>query len=326
MNRRETLVALLALGAAPIVGRAQGTRHRIPRIGFLISETLAGQASRIDALRAGLRQLGYVEGETMVVEVRTADGDYARLPALAQELVDLRVELIVTFGVKAAVAARRVTQTMPLVIPATADPVASGLVTNLAHPDGNITGSAIFGLQLNAKRLALLKEVVPRIARAAVLVNPVNASLEPSLAAMRPTSEALHVELRIVEAQTPGDIESAFAKLAPDRADALLVQQDTLFAANHPRIARLAADRGLPSAGNKEYAEAGGLVGYGASDAALYRRGAYFVDRILKGANPVDLPFERATEFELVLNMKTARALGLEVPRTVLLGADRVIE
>jgi len=326
MNRREGVLALLALGAAPLAGHAQTPRRSVPRVGFLISETRSGQASRIEALRAGLRELGYIDGETIVIDVRTADGDYGRLPALAQALVEHKVDLIVTFGVRAAVAAQRIPKTLPLVIPATADPVASGLVRSLARPDANITGSTIFGLELNAKRLALLKETVPRIARAGVLVNPVNAALEPSLAAMRPTSEALRVELRVVEARTPGDIDSAFARLAHDRADALVVQQDTLFAANHPRIARLAADGKLPSAGNREYAEAGGLLGYGASDAALYRRGAYFVDRIVRGASPSELPFERPTEFELVVNIKTARALRLEVPRSVLLGADRVIE
>lgn len=326
MNRREGVLALLALGAAPLAAHAQQARRGVPRIGFLISETPSGQASRIEALRAGLRELGYVDGETIVVDVRTADGNYARLPALAQALVERKVDLIVTFGVKAAAAARRVTRTLPLVIPATADPVASGLVKSLARPDTNITGSTIFGLELNAKRLALLKEVVPRIGRAAVLVNPVNASVEPSLRAMRPTSAALGIELRVVEARTPGDIESAFARLAHDRADALLVHQDTLFAANHETIARLAADGGLPSVGNKEYAEAGGLLGYGASDAALYRRGAYFIDRILKGASPGDLPFERPTEFELAINLGTAKAIGLEIPRSILLRADRVIE
>jgi putative ABC transport system substrate-binding protein len=326
MNRRDGVLALLALGIAPLVGHAQQARRGVPRVGFLISETPSGQASRIEALRAGLREFGYVDGETIIIDLRTADGDYARLPALAQELVARKVDLIVTFGVKAAVAAQRVSKTIPLVIPATADPVASGLVKSLARPDTNITGSTIFGLELNAKRLALLKEVVPRIARPAILVNPVNASVAPSLAAMRPTSDSLHLELRVVEARRPGDIENAFVQLARERADALVVQQDTLFAANHPRIAQLAVTGRMPSAGNREYAEAGGLLGYGASDAALYRRGAYFVDRILKGARPGELPFERPTEFELVLNMKTARSLGLEVPRSVLLGADRVIE
>jgi len=326
MNRRRTVLALIALVAAPCPGLAQQPGRPLPRIGFLISETLSGQASRVEALRTGLRELGYVEGETIQVEMRAADGDYARLPALAAQLVERKVDLIVTFGVKAAVAAKNATQTIPLVIPATADPVASGLVKSLARPEGNITGSAIFGLELNAKRLALLKEVVPRIARVAIMVNPVNASVEPSLRAMRPTSKALGVELRIVEAREPEDIESAFAKLTHDRADSLMVQQDTLFGANHPRIAKLAAGGGLPSVGNKEYAEAGGLLGYGASDAALYRRGAYFVDRILKGASPGELPFERPTQFELVVNIKTARALALEVPRSVLLSADRVIE
>jgi putative ABC transport system substrate-binding protein len=326
MNRRENVLALLALSAAPITALARQARREIPRIGFLISETLSGQASRIDALRAGLREHGYVEGETLVVELRTANGDYGRLPALAAELVRLEVDVIVTFGVKAAVAAKRATASIPLVIPATADPVASGLVTSLARPDGNITGSAIFGLELMAKRLELLKEVVPRIARMAVLVNPVNASVGPSLEALRSTSRALRVELRIIEVRTPGEIESAFARSANVNADAMMVQQDTLFSANHGRIAELAARKRIPSVGNKEYAEAGGLIGYGANDAELYRRGAYFVDRILKGARPRDLPFERPTRFELVINMKTAKTLGLEIPQSVLVGADRVIE
>lgn len=325
MNRRATVLALLALGAAPLSSFAQRAQGTIPRIGFLISETLAGQASRIEALRSGLRDHGYVEGETLALELRTANGDYDRLPALAAELVRLKVDLIVTFGVKAAVAAKGATTTIPLVIPATADPVASKLVASLARPGGNITGSAIFGLELNAKRLALLKEVVPQIARMAVLVNPVNASVEPSLQAMRATSVALKVALYAIEARTPAAIESAFARLADDKPDAILVQQDTLFGANHERIAALAASRRIPSVGNKEYAEAGGLIGYGANDAELYRRGAYFVDRILKGANPGDLPFERPTQFELVLNMKTARVLGLEIPQSMRLGADQVI-
>jgi putative ABC transport system substrate-binding protein len=326
MNRRGTVLALLALGAAPVASLAQPLQGDVPRIGFLISETRPGQASRIEALRSGLRERGYVEGETLAIEIRTAGGKYERLPALAAELVDLNVDVIVTFGVKAAVAARRATTTIPLVIPATADPVASKLVTNLARPDGNITGSAVFGLELYAKRLERLKEVAPQIARIAAFVNPVNASTGASLQAMRVAGDALKVELQVVEVRTPGELESAFASLANGKADAILVQQDTLFGSNYGRIAGLAASRRMPSVGNKEFAEAGGLLGYGASDAELYRRGAYFVDRILKGAKPADLPFERPTKFELVFNLKTARALALEIPQSVLLGADRVID
>lgn len=326
MNRRKTLLALLALGAVPIGSVAQPLQGRVPRIGFLISETISGQAARIEALRAGLRDRGYVDGRTMALELRAADGDYARLPALAAELVRLEVDVMVTFGVKAAVAAKGVTTTVPLVIPATADPIASGLVTSLSHPGGNITGSAIFGLELNAKRLERLKEVVPRIARTAVIVNPANASAAPSLRAMRATGTALKVELRVFEVRSPNELEGVFSKLTDGYADSILLQQDTLFAANHSRIAGLAAERRIPSVGNKEYAEAGGLIGYGASDAELYRRGAYFVDRILKGAVPGDLPFERPTKFELVVNLRTARRLGLEIPRSVLLGADQLIE
>ena len=326
MNRRETVLALLALCVAPRASIAQQTQRRKPLLGFLISESLSGQKSRIEALRAGLRDYGYVEGETMAVELRSADGRYDRLPALAAELVRLRVDLIVTFGVKAAVAAKHATTTIPIVIPATADPIASGLVTSLAQPGGNITGSTFFGLEINTKRLELLKQVVPHVARVALLVNPANASTRPSLLAMRATSEALKVELHVVAVSTPGELESAFARLANEKADSIMVLQDTLFASNASRIAERAASTRIPSIGNKEFAEAGGLIGYGASDAELYRRGAYFVDRILKGAVPGDLPFERPTKFELVVNLRTARRLGLEIPRSVLLGADQLIE
>ena len=326
MRRRQHILAVLALAAWPITSFAQTAGRKIPTIGFLISETVEGQASRIDALRSGLRERGYIEGNTLIVVTRTADGNYARLPTLAAELVRLEVDLIVTFGVKAAVAAKRATKTIPLVIPATADPVASGLVVSLARPEGNITGSAIFGLELNAKRLELLKDLFPRMTRGAFLVNPANASLEPTLEALHARSQALRVDMRVIEVRTPGEIEGAFARLADERVDAMLLQQDTLFGAHHDRIAELALKGRIPSAGNKEYAEAGGLIGYGANDAELYRRGAYFVDRILKGAKPGDLPFERPNEFELVLNMRSAKALGLQIPQSVLLSADQVIE
>ena len=326
MKRRQHILAVLALAAWPISPFAQTAGRKIPRIGFLISETVEGQSSRIDALRAGLRERGYIEGKTLIVETRTADGHYSRLRALAAELVRLEVDVIVTFGVKAAVAAKRATTTIPLVIPATADPIASGLVVSLARPGGNITGSAIFGLELNAKRLELLKDLVPGMTRGAFLVNPANASVKPSLEALHATSQALRVDLRVIEVRTPGEIEGAFARLVEERVDAMLLLQDTLFGAHHDWIAELAMRRRIPSAGNKEYAEAGGLIGYGANDAELYRRGAYFVDRILKGAKPGDLPFERPSEFELVLNMRTAKALGLRIPQSVLLSADQLIE
>ena len=326
MNRRDTVFALLALSAAPRASLAQQPQRKVSRIGVLISETASGQASRIEALRAGLRERGYVEGENIALELRSASGDYERLSALAAELVRLKVDVIVSFGIKATIAAKGATTTIPIVFPLTGDPVAQGVVESFARPGGNITGSSIFGPEVSAKRAQLFKEAVPRISRVAVLVNPSNAALDVSLQAMRAAGKALKLELQAFEVRTPKEFESAFAKIAIGRFDALMVSQDTLFAANASRIAQLALAARLPSAGYTEYADAGGLIGFGTNDAEMHRRAAYFVDRILKGANPRDLPVEQATRFELVINLKTARALGLKIPQPVLMRADRVVE
>ncbi len=329
IEKRLTLVVTLALAlfAAPLAAFAQQPQEKVPRIGFLIAETLSGQASRVEALRAGLRDRGYVEGKNIAIEFRLAEGNYDRLPELAAELARLKVDVLVTFGIKALVAAKAATTTIPIVIPATSsDPVALGLVSSLARPGGNLTGSAMFGPETAAKLVELFKEAVPRITRVAVLLNPANAARGLILQAMRATAESVRLELQPFEVRGPKEFGRTFSAMAKGRVDALVVSQDTLFGANAKGIADLAARQRLPSAGNKEFAEAGGLIGNGASNADLYRRGAYFVDRILKGAKPADLPVEGPTRFELVINMKTAKALGITFPESILIRADKVIE
>ena len=320
---------VLALGTnslvSPLVSFAQ--QQRIPpRVGFLISETLSGQAKRLEALRAGLHDRGYLEGKNITIEIRAADGNYDRLPALAAELARLKVDVIVAFGGKAVYAARAATTTIPIVVPSSGDPVAMGLVSGLAHPGGNITGIAMYGQELSAKRIELLKEAVPRITRVALLLNSANPSRRLILEARESVAKAMTLELHPFEVRSPKEFGGAFAAMAERRVDAIVVQADTLFRAHAAEIALLAAKQRLPSAGAMEYAQAGGLIGYGVNDAELYRRGAYFVDRILKGAKPADLPVEQPTRIEFVVNLKTAKALGVTIPNSVLLRADSVIE
>ncbi len=327
ISRRELLIALGACAlAAPLAPFAQ-QQGKVPRIGFLIAETLSGQASRIEALRAGLRDLGYVEGRNIAIELRPADGDYDRLPGLAAELVRLKVDVLVAFGIKALVAAKGATTTIPIVIPATSsDPVAMGLISSLARPGGNVTGSTSFGPEIMAKRLEVLKDVMPRITRVAVLVNPANSSFGPTFQQMDITAKSLKLLLQPFEVRTPGEFGSAFAAMAKGRVDAIVVQDDTMFGVNAKAIVGHVAKKRLLSVGSNGFAEAGGLIGYGGTDTEMYRRGAYFVDRILKGAKPGDLPIERATRFKLVLNLKTAKALGIRIPQSILVRADKVIE
>ncbi len=326
------LVVTFALGiplappAAPLASFAQQPQGKGPRIGFLISETLSGQAGRVEALRTSLRDRGYVEGKNIAIEFRSAEGNYDRLPELAVELARLKVDVLVAFGSKAVLAAKRATTTIPIVVPVIGDPVAGGVIGSLARPGGNITGSATFAPETAAKRVELLKEAVPRITQVAYLLNPANATSALILPAMRATAKSLKLELQPFEVRAPKEFGRIFSAMAKGRVDAILVSTDTLFRANANEIADLAAKQRLPSVGAPEFAEAGGLIGYGANDAELYRRGAYFVDRILKGAKPADLPVEQAMKFELVVNLKTAKALGLTIPQSVLIRADEVIQ
>jgi putative ABC transport system substrate-binding protein len=325
-NRRKLLVALGAGAlAAPLTSFAQ-QKGKIWRIGFLGTASASGFARRVDALRAGLRDLGYVEGKNLAIEYRWAEEKYDRLPELAAELVRLKVDVIVTHGVPTR-AAKAATTTIPIVMATSADPVAIGLVASLARPGGNVTGMAGFGPEGSAKRLELLKDALPRTRQVAVLLNPDNpGNIRLALPAMEATAKSLKLELQPFPVRGSGEFESAFAAMAKRRVDAVVTTEDGVFIVNAGAIANLAAKTRLPSVGFIEFSEAGGLMAYGANRRELWRRAAYFVDRILKGAKPADLPVEQATRFETVLNQKTAKALGLQFPQAVLARADRVIE
>ena len=326
--RRRLVMALGASAlAAPLTSFAQQQPTKIPRLGFLGPTTAAGIATRLEAFRAGLRDLGYVEGRSIYIDYRWAEGDYGRLPALAAELVGINVDVIVTHATNGSRAAKQATTTIPIVIAATGDAVASGLVTNLARPGGNMTGSSFFSPEISSKRMELIKEAVPRITRVAYLLNldnPVNTG--PILRAMEIAASALKIELQQYGVRDAGDFSSAFAAMAKKTIDAVVTSEDALIVAHIMRIVELAAKQRILSIGGIDSAEIGGLIGYGANRPESFRRAAYFVDRILKGAKPVDLPIEQPTQFDLVVNMKTAKALGVKIPQSILVRATRVIE
>jgi putative ABC transport system substrate-binding protein len=323
--RRRFVVALgVNVLAAPLVSFAQHQRL-IPRIGLLIPETLAVDGIRIEAFRTGLRDHGYIEGKNIIIELRAADGNYDRLPDLAAELTSRKVDVIVVFGGKAVSAARRATTTIPIVDPVMGDPVAAGLGSSLARPGGNITGSVQFSPEAGAKRIEFLKEAVPRITRIAVLINPANPGSPLQLQTMRVTANALKLDLQAFEVRSAKELTTTFAAIEQGHIEAIVVPTDSLFRANAVEIANRATKLRLPSTGSKEFAPAGGLIGYGPDAAALYRHAAYFVDRILKGAKPDDLPIEQATRLELVINLKTARTLGITIPPSLLVRANDVI-
>jgi putative ABC transport system substrate-binding protein len=325
MKDRRTFLGALASAviSAPLSTFAQQQSPTLRRIGFLGSESASNQANRLEALRAGLRELGYVDGKNLVIEVRWADGKYDRLPALAAELVNLKVSAIVASGAKATAAMTRATTTVPIVMVRASEPVGQDVITNLKRPGGNVTGWTAFGSELAAKRLELLKEALPRISQVAFLVNP--ADPPSSLQAMEHAAKALKLEMPQFEVRGPGEFDRIFAAMVQKHVDAVVVQGDTMFAVNAKAIADVAIKHGLPSAGIVEFAEGGGMIGSGADLLEGHRRAAAYVDKILKGANPGDLAVERATKFKLVINLKTAKALGLTIPQSLLLRADDVI-
>jgi putative ABC transport system substrate-binding protein len=274
-----------------------------------------------------LRDLGYVEGKNLVMEFRWADGMYDRLPNLAAELVRLKVDVIVTGGTPGTRAAKQATATIPIVMAVSGDAVATGLIASLARPGGNITGTTYFDPELAAKRLELLKEAVPRATRVGVLTNPDNPqTMGTTLQYIRRAAESLKLNLSIFEARSPNEFEHIFSAMVESRVDAVAVVDDGMFIANQRKIADIAANKRLPLTGAKELAETGGLIGYGVDFVQTYYRAAYFVDRILKGTKPGDLPVEQSAKFELVINLKTAKALGLTIPQSLLQRADVLIQ
>jgi putative ABC transport system substrate-binding protein len=326
---RRIFIATLGVGllAAPLASEAQQP-SRMPRIGYLESGSAAPGTPHLEAFRQGLRELGWVEGQNIAIEVRDAGGNSDQLQPLASELVRLKVDLIFASTTPAALAVKRATATIPIVIGFVADPVGSGLVASLAHPGGNITGwTHLAGLESRGKYLDLLKEAVPRANRIGALWNRANQVHVASLPYLEAAARALKVQFRPVGVQDPKELESAFSALARERVEALTVLPDGMFLAQRDLILALAARSRLPTMyGVVEFAEAGGLMAYGANLPEMYKRGALSVDRILKGAKPADLPIERPTRFHLVINLKTARTLGLAFPQSLLLQADRVIE
>ena len=326
MERREFIKLLSGAAAARLPAvRAQQLNSTMPRIGFLGAATASGSAKAIDTLRTGLREFGYVEGRNIVIEFRWAEERYDRLSQLVRELIAARVDLLITHGTPGTRAAKQATSTIPIVMAISGDAVATGLVSNLAKPEANVTGSTFFLPELNAKRLEVLKEAFPSISHPTALSNPDNPVSRPIIPAMQSAAAALNLTLGVARLQGPGAFDRAFAAMGGSHVDSVVVTEDGEFAPNFQVIAALALQNGFPSIGAKEYGEAGGLIGYGTNILALYRRAAYFVDRILKGAKPADLPIEQPTRFDLVVNLRTAKTLRLEFPPTLLARADEVI-
>jgi len=324
----RAVAATLFVLAAALAADAQPSRG-VHRIGYLANSVTASQ-SRVEAFRQGLRELGWVEGRNIVVETRVADGKIERLPGLATELVRLKVDLIVAVATPAARAAQRATTTIPIVAIAMGDPVRDGLVASLARPGANLTGSTFLGPELVPKRLELLKEALPRVSHVAVLWHR-GAFSERTIRDMSKETEdaarTLGVRLQFVEVRNPDELERAFSTIARGHPDALVTFPSTMLFSERKRIVALAAQHRLPSMFNStEFVEHGGLMAYGVSLADLNRRAATYVDRILKGAKPSDLPVEQPTKFELAINLKTAKTLRLTIPPSLLQRADQVIE
>ena len=300
---------------------------KVVRIGRLSPLSAEADAPMVGAFRKGLRDLGWVEGKNFTIESRFAQGQADRLPELAAELVQRRVDLILVGSTPGTLAAKAATRTIPVVMVTTGDPVDGGLIESLARPGGNVTGVTTLGHGLNGKRLELLKEAVPGLARLAVLTNPGSPYSIAFTHEVEAIARILGVKIQVVEASAPVAFEKAFAAMSVGRAGALAVLSDIAFITHRRAIVELAASRRLPAMyGDREFVEAGGLMFYGASLTDMYTRAATHADKILKGAKPADLPVEQPTKFELIVNLKTAKQLGIRIPQSVLLRADRVIE
>jgi putative tryptophan/tyrosine transport system substrate-binding protein len=328
MNEKILTLMLGALFFALCVTvEAQQSSSKIPRIGYLGGASLFSVAARIEAFRQGLRELGYVEGKNIVIERRSAEGKLDRLPTLAAELVRLEVDIIVTGGGPATRSAKESTVTIPIVMATDPDPVGNGFVTSLARPGGNITGLSTLAPEISGKRLELLKEIVPRLSRVAVLgtsTRPGNAQLlkEAELAA-----GALRVQLQYLDVLNSKDIETAFRAASKGRADAVLMLQSPVFTSQRTQIVDLGVKNRLPATyPSPEFVQDGGLMTYGVSNTDLNRRAATYVDKILKGAKPADLPVEQPRKFEFIVNLKAAKQIGLTIPPNVLARADKVIK
>ena len=327
-TRRQLLIALSASALAPLASFAQ-QRGKLWRIGFLVAGTRPASmdAHYIGAFARGLRELGYVEGKNFEFEWRFGDGNYQRLPALAAELVGLKVDLLVTGGTVANRALQQATTTIPIVNATMSDPVESGLVASLSRPGGNITGLSLTTSDMSPKHIELAKLMLPKLSRLAVLVNFGNPAHPATAKSIEANAKKLVVRVQKLDARNPDGIQRNFAIMKRERADAVIVLVDAFFLSQRQQLAELALKNRLPSIFSaQEHVEAGGLMSYGQSLTDLYRRAAGFVDKIIKGAKPADMPIEQPAVFSLAINRTTAKALGLTIPQELLLRADKVIE
>lgn len=324
----KTKILVYALPAIILVIShiAEAQQAKIPRIGILSTRSPA-PLDIFDAFHQGLRNLGYVEGKNIITEYRFAEEKYDRLPALMAELMSLKPDVILTHTTPGALAAKKATTTIPIVIGAASDLVERGIVASLARPGGNITGLTFVTLELDNKRLELLKESVPKIFRVAVLVNPANPAWNSYPSNMEDLARTLRVHLQRVEARNFEEIEAVFSAMTKTNVNALLSVSDTVFGAHRKRIVELAAKNRLPAiAERREFSEDGGLIAYGVDIPDMFRRAAVYVDKIVKGTKPSDLPIERPSKFEFVINLKTAKKIGVTIPQSVLFRADKVIK
>ena len=328
-TRRKLLVALGAGAlAVPLASFAQ-QQAKTWRVGFLSARRRPASLDTdyYGAFPRGMRDLGYVEGKNLAIEWRFAEGEYERLPGMAAELVQLKVDVIMALGPPAIVAAQKATTTIPIVVVTSVDPVGAGFVKSLARPGGNITGLSNLAGDISSKHLEMLLAVMPKVSRVAVLVNPANPAHAAMLKNLQAAAQKIGIKVLPVQAQTPQEIEGAFSMMSREAVGAVIVALDPFLIQQERQIAELAVKHRLPSIfANREYAEAGGLMSYGQNQLDIYRRAATYVDKILKGAKAADLPIEQPTKLELVINLKTAKALGLTIPQSLLLRADEVIQ
>jgi ABC-type uncharacterized transport system substrate-binding protein len=325
MRRRE-FIRLLggAVVAWPLASSAQS---KIARIGFMGNSTAALEANLVDAFREGLREHGYEEGRNIAIEYRWADGEYERFPALVTELIAAKVDVIVTAGTPAALAMKKATTTVPLVMVAVGDPVGTGLVPSLARPGGNLTGLSSIAPDLEGKRLQLLREVVPALSHVAMFVNSLNPFHVSSMRQAHAAAQAMGIKLQLHDISKSEDLDGAFAAIREERPDALLILADRIFLHNRERLMDFTEEQRLPNVNAyKELVEVGGLMSYGPSYEDMHKRAAIYVDKILKGAKPADLPIEQPSKFTFIVNLKAAKALGLTVPSQLLGLADQLIE
>jgi putative tryptophan/tyrosine transport system substrate-binding protein len=326
-NQKLVSFALCAVLFALCDSVGAQQRTKVPRIGFLGATSSSANLDRAEAFRQGLRELGYIEGQNILIEYRYAQGKFDRLPALAAELLALKVDVIVTGGSSVTRRVKQATDKIPIVMTNDNDPVGDGFVTNLARPGGNITGLATLTPDLSGKRLELLKEIIPKLSRVAVLGTSTEPSIAQSLKETELAARVLKVQLHYLAVPGPKDIETAFREASKERADAVLLLGGSVFVLQRKQIAALAVESRLPAIHYRhEFVEEGGLISYATSLTDLSRRAATYVDKILKGAKPSDLPVEQPTKFELVINLKAAKQIGLTIPPSVLAQADKVIK